>query len=172
MLISHVVLLTGLLSLASATASAQDRDRPPAAVDIFTRVILDPTTYAPALISYEGHHLDWKSSQVFFQHGFVEQNPDFTQSGRPHDRPITYAAGNRKIAAMSLATLGPSLINNATSAIIERALIDRYPKHRKLTRALGWMERISFASLLAYRESAVHFRQWRKNEQLARELGY
>ena len=169
-LIPHLVV--AMILVGAAWASAQDPVRPRPAVDIFKRVVLDPTTYAPALISYESHHLDWKSSQVFFQHGFVEHSAEFTISGRANDRPISYAAGNRKIAATALASLGVSLANNIASAIVERALIERYPKHRKLTRTLGWVERISFASLLAYGESAAHFRQWRKNVQLAGQLGY
>src|SRR6266545_2901984 len=146
-------------------ASAQDPAPSSAAVDIFTRVILDPTTYAPALSSYEGHHLDWKSSQVLFRYGFLERNAEFTLSGRANDRPISYAAGNRKIVGTALGSLGLSLVNNVTSAVIERAMIARHPQHRKLTRTLGWIERISFASLLAYGESAAHFRQWRRNVQ-------
>jgi hypothetical protein len=143
----------------AAKIAIPDDDCRPA--DLSCSVVLDPTTYAPTVISYEGHHLDWTSSQVFFQHGFLEHSAEFTLSGRADDRPISYATGNRRIAATAFASLGVSLINNLTSAIIERALIERYPKHRKLTRTLGWVERISFASFLAYGESAAHFRRMR-----------
>jgi hypothetical protein len=165
-------LVVAMILVCATSASAQDPARPTAAVDIVKRVVLDPTTYAPAVLSYEAHHLDWKSSQVFFQHGFLEHSAEFTLSGRADDRPIDYAAGNRRIVTTALTSLGLSLANNITTAFVERALIERYPKHRKLTRTLGWVERISFASLLAYGESATHLRQWRKNVQLAGQLGY
>jgi hypothetical protein len=37
---------------------------------------------------------------------------------------------------------------------------------------MGWIERISFAVSLGTVQSSKHFRQWRENERLARELGY
>jgi hypothetical protein len=78
---SCLALVVAMILVCVTSASAQDPVRPTPAVDIVKRVVLDPTTYAPAVISYEGHHLDWKSSQVFFQHGFLEHSAEFTLSG-------------------------------------------------------------------------------------------
>ncbi len=154
----------------SALAQAPDPSLP--ALDVFKRVASDPTTYAPAIVVGVGLHLDWKSSQVFFRHGFVEQNPAFTVSGRANDTPISHGAGNRKIREAVFVNLGTSLLNNVTVALVERALIDRHPTHRKLVRGLGWTERIAFASWVSYRQSAAHFRQWQRNNELARQLAY
>jgi hypothetical protein len=158
-------------SVPTATA-AQDPDRPAPVSEIVKRVALDPTTYAPAVVAYEAHHLDWKSSQVFFQHGFLEHNGEFTVSGRADDTPVSYAAGNRTIVVTSVGVLRTSLIHNVSGALIERLLVERYPRHRTLLRRLWWIERMAFASYVSYRESAGHFRQWRRNEHLARQLGY
>ena len=146
--------------------------RPSPFVEVFKRVAFDPTTYVPAVLSYEAHHLDWESSQVFFDHGFLEGNPEFTVSGRANDTPISYSAGNRQITKTVFAALGTSLLNNVAVAVVERAVLARYPTHRRLVRTLGWAERIAFASYLSYNESAVHFRQWQRNSDLARQLGY
>ena len=167
----YCIALNGLMVFA-VPAAAQDPDRPSFVIDIVKRVALDPTTYAPAVLAYEAHHLDWKSSQVFFRHGFLEHNGEFTLSGRPDDTPVSYAAGNRTIVATGFAVARTSLIHNVSGALIEHLLVERYPRHRPLVRRLGWIERIAFASYLSYRESASHFRQWRSNEQRARQLGY
>jgi hypothetical protein len=42
-------------------------------------VALDPTTYAPAGLSYESSRMDWTTSYVFFQHGWLERNPRYTR---------------------------------------------------------------------------------------------
>jgi hypothetical protein len=164
-----------LLSTAPGTAAAQDGrendEREPFAQEVVRRVAIDPTTYAPAIIVFTANHLDWSSSQPLFRLGYLEVNPRFTVSGRPVDRPIGYAEGNRRIAQDSATLFAWSVANNAGSAIIERALIDRAPRHRKLIRTLGWIERVAFASFWAHRLSARHFEQWRANERLARELG-
>lgn len=135
-------------------------------------VLFDPSTYAPAVISYKAQRLDWDTSQVLFQAGWVERNPRFTVSGRPNDAPISYAAGNRLIRQDAVDLLKTSLLNNVTVAITERALSARFPEHRKLFRVLGWIERISFASYVSYLASVEHFRQVDRNRQLAREHGY
>ena len=85
---------------------------------------------------------------------------------------MSYAAGNRRIVATGFAVLRTSLIHNVSSALIERLLLERLPRHRTLIRRLGWIERISFASCLSYRQSTSHFRQWRANVRLSRQLGY
>jgi hypothetical protein len=43
--------------------------------------VLDPTTYAASALYYDAAIRDWKASQPFFRHGFVEQNSRFTISG-------------------------------------------------------------------------------------------
>ena len=159
-----------LVSMAPAPVHADDW--PSAAGSIFRGVAFDPTTFAPAITSYTAERLDWKSSQVFFQHGFLEHNPQFTVSGLPDDVPISYGAGKRVIARNSLEDLASSLVNNIATRIVERTLTQRHPRREKLIRTIGWIERISFAVSLASVQSANHFRQWRRNERLARELGY
>ncbi len=139
---------------------------------VFKRVAFDPTTYAPAIVSGVAQHLDWKSSQVFFQQGFLERNPAYTVSGRADDIPISYEVGNERIGRAVFVNLGTSLVNNVAIALVERALIERHPEHRKLVRGLGWAERIAFASWLTYQKSAMHFRQWQRNRELERQLGY
>ena len=145
-------------------------DQPSAVWDVTRRTLLDPTTYAPAVLSYGATRLDWDSSQIFFQHGFVEQNRRFTVSGFSYDVPIGYAAGNRQILIDSLGILQMSVINNVTTNVLENILIKRYPHRRKLLRTLGWVERIGFASYWSYRLSADHFRKWRENERSAKQL--
>jgi hypothetical protein len=147
-------------------------DQPPMVWEVTKRTLLDPTTYTPAVLSYGSTRLDWDSSQVFFQHGFVEQNRRFTVSGFSYDVPISHAAGNRQILIDSLGVLQMSVINNVAANVLESMLIKRYPHRRKLLRTLGWVERIGFASYWSYRLSADHFRKWRENEQMARRLGY
>ena len=133
---------------------------------IFRQVVFDPTTFGPAITSYTAERLDWKSSQVFFHHGYVEHNPQFTVSGFADDVPLGYAAGNRVILKNAMQDLGASLINNVVARIVERTLVRRHPNREKLIRTIGWIERISFAVSLATVQSANHFRQWRENERL------
>ena len=56
--------------------------------------------------------------------------------------------------------------------VIERLLMPRYPNHRKLLRAIGWIERSAVASYWTHRLSAGHFRQWQENERRTQQLGY
>jgi hypothetical protein len=157
-----------LLAL-SSVARAQE---PSPVWTVLKQVAVDPTTYAPAVVSFTAERLDWGSSQVFFEHGYVEQNPQFTISGRPNDLPLHYSAGNHVITMNALADLRSSVLNNLTSRAIEHVLLTRYPHRRKLIRTFGWIERISFGVTLAYSQSSRHFEQWRHNTQVARELGY
>ena len=164
-----------LLSAGTARAQAVDAEAPRVSSfvsDVTKGVVLDPTTYAPAALLYQSMRLDWKSSQAFFQNGFVEANERYTVSGRAHDVPVSFAQGKRQILNDSLLNLPASFANNATSRVAERMLMQRFPNHPKLIRALGWIERTSFASYMSYRLSAKHFRQWQANEDLARQLGY
>jgi hypothetical protein len=147
-------------------------DEPSAVWEVTKRTLLDPTTYTPAVLSYGATRLDWDSSQVFFQHGFVEQNRRFTVSGFSYDLPISHGAGNRRILIDSLGIFQMSVINNVSTNVLENILIKRYPHRRKLLRTLGWIERIGFASYWSYRLSASHLRKWQENERMARTLGY
>lgn len=162
--------LAACLISGPVTASAQDEQ--PLASGLVKEVLLDPTTYAPATLYFTSAQLDWASSQPFFRHGVPEHNRDFTISGLPDDTPISYAAGNRKIAGLALVTLGTSAVNNATEGLLERALDRRDPRHRKLWRTLGIIERVSFASFIGYYDSVLHFQQWRVNQQIAAQRGY
>lgn len=169
-----VVGIVGLvlaLLLSVRPAQAQEPDRSSFVADVLKQVALDPTTYAPAVLSYTGLRLDWRSSQVFFRHGFVEANRRYTVSGLPNDIPIGYGAGNRRLIADALGMLQMSLVNNATAALFEKLLARRYPEHRTLLRVLSWVERAAFAGYWSSR-SSTHFHQWRENERLSRRLGY
>jgi hypothetical protein len=167
------VAFAALTLLWTASASAQD---PPASAfvsDIVKGVVFDPTTYAPAIVTYGATRLDWESSQVFFQHGFVEHNARYTVSGVSDNVAISHRAGNLRIATDSLAVLLQlSLVHNVTQRVIERVLIRRYPNHQKFFRVVGLVERIVGASYLSIALSAKHVRQWQENERLARQLGY
>ena len=166
------VIVVALMTLAASSVSAQDPDHPSFVPDVLKRVIVDPTTYAPAVVAWEATRLDWRSSQVFFQNGWFEHNPRFTVSGRAGDTAIGYAAGNRQILTDAMAIVPLSLVNNASARVMERLLMPRYPNHRRLIRAIGWIERSAVASYWSYRLGAGHVRQWQENTRRARQLGY
>jgi hypothetical protein len=153
-------------------ASAQEEPHSSIVWNATKSVLFDPTTYTPALMSYESERMDWNTSQGFFRAGWLEGNSRFTKSGLPNDVPLSYSAGNAQIRRDGLARLQQSVLNNLGASIVERALSTRYPEHRKLFRAASWIERISFASYASYLASADHFKQTRKNRQMAREYGY
>lgn len=159
------------LSLLPICAHAQG-ERTRVVWDVTRGVLVDPTTYAPAMLAYTAQRLDWKSSQGFFEHGWLEQNGLFTVSGRPNDRPVSYRAGVRVIRANALSVLQASVVNNLTAGVGERLLVARYPTRRKLWRAIGWAERIAFASYLSYVSSAEHWRQIKRNGRLVEQYGY
>jgi len=161
-----------VLVLASALASAQTEEHRPFAWGVARAVLVDPTTYAPALISYESMRQDWKTSQVLFTHGWLEQNRRFTISGRANDVPLGYREGTSRIRGAALTVLRDSAVNNVSARIIERLLVARYPRRKNLIRTLSWVERIAIASLLTYVNSADHLRQASSNRRLAREYGY
>lgn len=163
--------LLAALALAPLAARAQETPRP-FVWDLARGVLIDPTTYAPAALSYTAQHLDWKTSRVLLDRGWLEQNPRFTVTGRPNDVAISHAAGNRKIRQETLARLGQSVTVNLGIGIGERILVARYPTHRKLFKALSWGGRISAASWMAYLGSAEHIRQIRTNRRLAAANGY
>jgi hypothetical protein len=153
-----------------AGQSSERGDETPLLREAAARVAADPTTYAPTIVVYAARQLDWSSSQVLFTHGYAEANPRYTVSGRPNDTPIGYAAGNRRIARETIGLFGWSVANNFSSAAIEGVLIRRAPRHRRLIRTLGWIERTAFDSYWGHRLSKPRFDQWRANVRLAREL--
>lgn len=161
-----------LLLIAPRAASPQEAGGAGAVLDVVREIALDPTTYAPAAISLDAMLQDWRTSQVLFDHGWVEANAHFTVSKRPYDLPVSYSEGKRMIHRDALTLLQYSLVNNVAAALGSRLLISRYPTHRKLVRTLSWIERIAFASIATYRNSADHLRQARANRRLAREYGY
>jgi len=164
-----VVVLSVLLT---TSLSAQDQDdRGDVVRDVLKQVVLDPTTYAPSIVAWEATRLDWRSSQILFQNGWLEHNSRFTVSGREDDQPIGYAAGNHRILADAFVNLQLPAINNASERIIERVLVAQHPTHRKLLRTLGWIERSAMSAYVAYLLSADHFEQWQDNKRLARQLG-
>ncbi|HEY2905293.1 MAG TPA: hypothetical protein VGJ29_05285 [Vicinamibacterales bacterium] len=169
--ISSVALGTALLASPSM-AAAQDPEHASFVTDVAKHVVFDPTTYIPAIIGYDATMRDWNSSQPFFQHGFVEHNAQFTVSGMPNDRAVSYGVGRQMIARDFFANLEISLVNNVTDSAFERVLIERHPDHRKLVRTIGWIEKNAFAAFLSYRLSAIHYQQWQQNERLAQQLGY
>ena len=156
----------------TSDASAQVKEPSPSSSSVLQTVLRDPATYVPAAIKFSAMRLDWESSQVFFQHGFVERNARFTVSGRSNDPAVSHGAGTRKIAADSLAFLGQTASENLAVRMIEHVLIQHYPEHRKAWHVVGHVGRIVGTSYLSYASSMGHLRQWRRNEQLARQLGY
>jgi len=160
------VLITGRL------ASAQEVDRPSAVADIIKGVVFDPTTYAPAVISYDATMRDWNTSQPFFRNGYLERNDRFTVSGRANDLPVSYTVGRNQILKDTLATFGTSAVQNLSSRLVERALLAKYPDHGKLVKTIGWIQRIGVASLMSYQLSAAHYKQAGYNAAQARELGF
>jgi len=166
-----VAIVLAVLIPVAAAGQAQETSGP-VVWDVARDVLLDPTTYAPAVISYKAIHWDWETSQALFAHGWVEANPQFTISGGPNDTPVTYVAGRRIIRRTALTILQFSALNNAAAGIGARVLETRYPSHKKLIRTLSWIERIGFASFVTYRNSADHIRQARTNRRLAKEHGY
>ncbi len=164
--------LLTIMILTPAVASAQAEADSNLFWDVTKAVVLDPTTYAPATLSYTSMKLDWNSSQPLFRNGWVEQNQRFTLSGRPNDVPVSFVDGNKQIRNMALMHLQESIVNNAATNIFERVLANKYPQHRTLFKILSWTERIAFASYMSYYASAQHFKQAERNRQLAVQFGY
>lgn len=164
--------LLTIMILTPAVASAQADTDSNLFWDVTKAVVLDPTTYAPATLSYTSMKLDWNSSQPLFRNGWVEQNQRFTLSGRSNDVPVSFVDGNKQIRNMALMHLQESIVNNAAANIFERVLANKYPQHRTLFKILSWSERIAFASYVSYYASAQHFKQAERNRQLALQFGY
>ena len=166
---AFVILATLVLTNAEPTF-AQDETPSSGFVEVVKGVIFDPTTYAPAAIGYHATMKDWNTSQPFFQNGFVEHNRRFTVTGRPNDVAVSYTVGRNQILKDAVAAFSVSAAQNATSRVIERALLARYPNHRKAVRTIGWIQRISVASLMSYHLSAGHYRQAQLNARRSAEL--
>jgi hypothetical protein len=160
------------LLLPSADAAAQDPPAPSSFGSIITTVVRDPSVYAPAAAKYASMQLDWTSSQIFFRHGFIERNKRFTVSGRWNDTPLSYGAGNRRVALHAGAMLGWWTAGNIAERTVEKILIDRFENRRKLVSVAGQAARFAGATFFTYSSSIGHLRQWRRNEQMARQLGF
>ena len=169
-------LVATLLVLSCAErGAAQDAERAPQGSlmrSTVKAVIVDPTTYAPSALMYGSMMLDWNSSQPFFRHGFLEENPRYTVNGLPHDAPVSYATGRRRVLRDALGIMPAMLVNNAASHLIEKSLVRRHPEHRTAFRVMGVVQRVALSAFLSYRLSATHFQQWQQNQRLASELGY
>ena len=168
----RILIIALALVFCPVSAGAQTENARPLAWDVTRAVLIDPTTYAPGLIVNAAMQQDWKTSQVLFAHGWVEQNRDFTRSGLANDVPVSYREGTRRIRRAALTVLGYSVVNNLGAAGLERLFITRYPERKTLIRTLSWVERIAFASILTYNNSARYFRQADANRRLALEYGY
>jgi hypothetical protein len=167
---SSIVWFAVVLGLV-APVSVSAQEQPSLFGDTVKRVLLDPTTYAPAAIAYDATMRDWNTSQPLFTHGYVEHNERFTLTGRPNDVPVSYVVGRNRILSDAMMNLELSVVNNVATSLVERALIDRFPEHPRLVRTLGWIERIGFSSGVAYYLSAQHYRQAGINEAQARQMG-
>jgi hypothetical protein len=166
------LMLLSMMILTPTIASAQSDTESNVVWDVTKAVLLDPTTYAPAVLSYSSMKMDWDSSQPLFRNGYVEQNRRFTISGRANDLPVSYEEGNKRIRQMALMHLQESLVNNVAANVFERVLTNKYPQHRKLFKVLSWAERIAFASYVSYVASESHFKQTGRNRQLAVQFGF
>jgi hypothetical protein len=165
-------LIVMALALLPLSAYGQEQDAALSPRALAAAIALDPTTYAPAVSSYASARLDWDSSQPLLRNGFLEANPRFTISGRPQDAAISYEAGKGRILGDAFVVLELSALNNLIERVALQTLSQRYPEHRKLIRRVGFIERIAVASLMSYQLSEAHLRQWRANQDLARQLGY
>jgi hypothetical protein len=164
-----------LVLTAPRFVSAQEQeegDRSSGIADIFKGVVFDPTTYAPAVISYDATMRDWNTSQPFFRNGYVEHNARFTVTGRPDDIAVSYSVGKSQILKDTFTILGTSALQNLSSRVVERALLAKYPEHPRVVKTIGWIQRIALASFTSYHLSAAHYKQAGHNAALARDLGY
>lgn len=133
--------------------------------------VFDPTTYPAAVLYYDSTMKDWNTSQPFFRNGFVEHNARFTVSGLSNDTAVSYGVGRNQILKDAFAVMGVSALNNFTSSLIEGALKQQYPEHRKAVAVVSWMERIAASSFLSYHVASPHYRQWKRNQELVGQLG-
>ncbi len=164
--------ITFVLALLAAPASVFAQQEGPNVVwSVAKSVLVDPTTYTPAALSYASQRMDWGTSQVLFDAGWLEHNHRYTLSGRADDVPLGYEAGLRQIRRDALGQLQYSVVNNVAAQVFERALSQAHPEHRKLFKTLSWIERISFSAYVGYLASSNHFQQASRNRELARIYG-
>jgi hypothetical protein len=163
--------LVALIVAAPRCTFAADETGISMSARVLKSTILDPTTYAPAIIFYDATTKDWNTSQPFFEAGYLEHNARFTLSGRPDDVPISFNDGQSKIMRDSLQLFALSAAHNAVSHAVVESLRVRYPHHAKLVSALGWVERVAVASLMTYRTAGPHYRQWQRNQEMLTTLG-
>jgi len=156
----------------SAGASAQTKEPSPSVSAIIKSVARDPATFAPVALKYVAMRLDWESSQIFFQHGFVEHNSRYTISGLEDDLAVSHGTGRRRLAMDSLKLLTRTVPQNFAERATEALLIRRFPQHRTLFLVAGRAARIASASYLAYSWSRPNIGQWRRNERLAAQMGF
>jgi hypothetical protein len=170
---TSIIVAVFTLTTAGFVSAQETGSKPSSAVaDVIKGVFFDPTTYAPALISYDATMRDWNTSQPFFQNGYVERNARFTLTGLSNDHPVSYTVGQNQIMKDALTTFGMSVVQNTTSRVVERALLAKYPNHRKVVKTVGWIQRIGLASLMTYQLSAPHYHQAGYNAQQSRALGF
>lgn len=174
LIVSTLLLVVATIWFPPAVAAQEQEQepQPSSVIGILKKVGFDPTTYAPALISYDATLRDWKSSQVFFANGFREWNERFTVTGLPNDVPVSYSVGRRRILKDALVTMQISAANSLATHAVEALLVERYAKHRRLIKALALVDRVVIASYMSHRLSATHYQQARHNDALARSLGY
>lgn len=169
--VSAFFLVFTFVLASSELAFAQDEKRSSGLASVVKGVVFDPTTYAPAALGYDATMKDWNTSQPFFQNGFVEHNARFTVTGQSDATALPYTTGKNQIVKGAVSALGMSVVQNTTSRLVERALLERFPDHRKVVKTIGWIERISVASIMSYHYSAAHYRQAQINAQRATDLG-
>jgi hypothetical protein len=155
----------------SVDVSAEEGEGSPVAA-VARGVVFDPTTYLPALISYDATMRDWGTSQPFFRHGYLERNARFTRTGLSNDQAVSYVVGKNQILKDTLARFGATAVQNLSSRLVEHGLLAKFPEHRKMVKTIGWIQRIGLASLTSYHLSAAHYRQAGLNRANARTLGY
>ena len=164
----YIILAIALCSI-SSSASAQDSFKE-IIKEATKKAAIDPTTYIPGTVSFVSQKLDWDSSQLFFERGFVEKNPVFTLSGKPYDIPVGYGQGMKRITIMSLKQVGLSYLNNAGAEIMGKFILKQNPEKKKLVRALIKAEKIAMAVAVSYYISEGHFKQWQLNNSMARQM--
>jgi hypothetical protein len=160
-----------ILSLAIVPTVCAQESTPSIFGHAIKLTFLDPTTYPASALYYDATMRDWNSSQPFFRNGFVERNPRFTATGVSGDTAVGYDAGRQQIIKDTFEILGVSAVHNLSTHLLDEALKQRYPEHRKLITFVGWAERIGASSWMSYQVSASHYRQWKRNEQLSAQLG-
>ena len=85
------VVLGMMLAAAPSPAAAQDKPRL-LVWDIARSVLIDPTTYAPVVLSYEAQRLDWRTSRVLLDHmSYLASAEHFRQAGK--NRQLARANG-------------------------------------------------------------------------------